>query len=42
VVEVVVVERNCYMVDVVVVVDEGTNCAGGMMVAKVVVDEGFG
>jgi hypothetical protein len=42
VVEVVVVGRNGCVVDVVVVVDEGTDCAEGMVVAEVVVDEGFG
>jgi hypothetical protein len=39
-VEVVVVGRNGYVVDL--VVDEGTNCAEGMVVAEVVIDEGFG
>jgi hypothetical protein len=42
VVELVVVGRNGCVVDVVVVVDEGTDCAKGMVVAEVVVDERFG
>jgi hypothetical protein len=40
VVEVTVVRRNGFVVDV--VVDEGTDCVEGMAVAEVVVDEGFG
>jgi hypothetical protein len=40
VVEVVVVRRNGCVVDV--VVDEGTDCVEGMVVAEVGVDEGFG
>jgi hypothetical protein len=39
VVEVVVVGRNGCVVDV--VVDEGPDCVEGMVVAEVVVDEGF-
>jgi hypothetical protein len=42
VMEMVVVGRNGYAIDVVVVVDEGTDCAKGMVVAEVVVDKGFG
>jgi hypothetical protein len=42
VVKVVVVGRNSCVVDVVVVVDEGTDYAEGMVVVEVVVDEGFG
>jgi hypothetical protein len=38
--EVVVVERNSFMVDV--VIDEGTDYAEGMVVAEVVVDGEFG
>jgi hypothetical protein len=39
VVEVVVVGRNGFMVDV--VVDEGSDCAEGMVVVEVVADDGF-